>query len=180
MMIKEYEWWKIHGRSCRQEQIALSEWYLGFNCFIMGMLFDGHLYISTFTFGAVFYSEAEKFNSTWVSSQSQLLWFSSLHSYHMGVHKIWATRKNGTTDTLVLCYVNWKWKGLAALIGHSRGFTAACMGGKLAFSGFPPLWEEKTGKIAALPLLSSAVNRTFQFSSPPRGGKLAVAALPLL
>ena len=130
--------------------------------------------------GQCIYSNAEKFNSTWVSSQSQLLWFSSLHSYHMGVHKIWATRKNGTTDTLVLCYVNWKWKGLAALIGHSRGFTAACMGGKLAFSGFPPLWEEKTGKIAALPLLSSAVNRTFQFSSPPRGGKLAVAALPLL
>ena len=52
---------------------------------------------------------------------------------------MWAAGKNGTTDTLVLCYVNWKWKDLAALIGHSRGFTAACMGGKLAFSGFPPL-----------------------------------------
>ena len=93
---------------------------------------------------------------------------------------MWATRKNGTTDTLVLSCVNWKWKGLATLIGHSHGFTAACMGGKLAFSGSPPIWEEETGKIAALPLLQAAVNRTFQFSSAPRGGKLAVAALPLL
>ncbi|XXG65757.1 hypothetical protein AAC387_Pa05g3385 [Persea americana] len=45
-------------------------------------------------------------------------------------------------------------------------FTAALAGGKLA--------------VAALPLLSSAVNRIFQFSSSVRGGKLAIAALPPL
>jgi len=57
----------------------------------------------------------------------------------MGVHKIWATRKNGITDSLILFCVNWKWKGLATVSGYLRSFTAACMGGKLAFSGFPPL-----------------------------------------
>ncbi|XXG65700.1 hypothetical protein AAC387_Pa05g3328 [Persea americana] len=45
-------------------------------------------------------------------------------------------------------------------------FTAALAGGKLA--------------VAALPLLSSAVNRIFLFSSSVRGGKLAIAALPPL
>ena len=35
--------------------------------------------------------------------------------------------------------VNWKWKGLATLFGNSRSFTAACMGGRIAFFSFPPL-----------------------------------------
>ena len=125
----------------------------------------------------------------------------------MGVHKIWATRKNGITDSLILFCVNWKWKGLATVSGYLRSFTAACMGGKLAFSGFPPLWEEENwqlqlyrrlygrqtrifqssstvrgGKleIAALPPLQSAVKLIFQVSSALKGGKLAVAGLPLL
>ena len=65
--------------------------------------------------------------------------FFSLNSYHTGVQKIWGTRKNGIIDSVILFYVNWKWKGLATLFGHLRSFTAACTGGKLAFSGFPPL-----------------------------------------
>ena len=52
---------------------------------------------------------------------------------------MWAAGKNGTTDSFNLFYVNWKLKGLAALFGHTRSFTAACIGGKLEFSGFPPL-----------------------------------------
>ena len=52
------------------------------------------------------------------------------------------------TELLILSflfYVNWRWKGPAALFGQSRCFTAACMGGKLAFSSFPPLRGEETG-----------------------------------
>ena len=60
---------------------------------------------------------------------------------------MWAAGKNGTTHSFNLFYVNWKLKGLAALFGHTRSFTAACIGGKLAFSGFPPLLEEEIWKL---------------------------------
>ena len=60
---------------------------------------------------------------------------------------MWAAGKNGTTHSFNLFYVNWKWKGLATLLGHSRSFTAACMGGKIAFSSFPPLREEENWKL---------------------------------
>ena len=56
----------------------------------------------------------------------------------MGVHYIWATRKNATVDSFILVYVNWKWKGPGNLFGHSRSFTAAGKGGKFAFSSFRP------------------------------------------
>ena len=157
--------------SCRQERIALIEWYLGFRCFIMGMLFDDHLYISTFVSGAVcvcvcVYSKALKFNSACVNWQSQQEWFFSLHSYHAGVHQIWATRTNVTIDCFVLFDVNRKWKGPAALFGHSRSLTAACEGGKLAFSSFPPLREEENGKCS--------------FTADEGGGRGATAGLPPL
>ena len=53
------------------------------------------------------------------------------------------------------------------------------MGGKLDFTVFS---AQRGGKleIAALPLLSSAVKSIFQFFSAPRGGKLEIAASPLL
>ena len=54
-----------------------------------------------------------------------------------------ATGKNGTIGSFISFYVNWKWKGRATSFGHSRSITAACMGGKLAFSSFPPLGEEE-------------------------------------
>ena len=54
MTVKECERWKIWGWSGRQEQIALTERYLGFYCFTMGTLFDDHLYISAFISGAVY------------------------------------------------------------------------------------------------------------------------------
>ena len=172
------------------------------------MLFDDHLYISSFIYGAAHTLKSlEKLNSARAWCQSQPVWSFPLHSYHMGVHSISATRKNGSIDSFILFYVNWKWKGLAASFGHWRGFTAACMGGKLAFPSIPPLWEEENrqlhlyrrshrrqscifqlssaprgGKlaVAALPPLSSAVKTIFQFSSSPTGGKLAISALPPL
>ena len=88
-------------------------------------------------------SKASKSNSACVSWRSPLVWLFSLHWYLTGVHSISATGKNGTIDSFILFYVNWKWKGLATSLGHSRSITAACMGGKLAFSSFPPLWEEE-------------------------------------
>ena len=69
--------------------------------------------------------------------------------------------KNRTIDSFILFYVNWKWKGLATIFGHSRSITAALRGGKL--------------ETAALPPLPSAVKSIFQFSSAPRGGKLEIA-----
>ena len=101
--------------------------------------------------------------------------------------------KNRTIDSFILFYVNWKWKGLATIFGHSRSITAALRGGKLETAALPPLPSAvksifqfssapRGGKleITALPPLSSAVNRIFQFSSSPRGGKLEIAALPPL
>ena len=128
--------------SCRQEQIALIEWCLGFFCFIMGMLFDDHLYISTSIFEAVyiFKSLEIQFSICQLPKSACVIFFP--RSYHMGVRSIWATRKNGTVDSFILFYVSCKWKGLVTVFVHSRSFTAACMGGKLAFSSFPPLWEE--------------------------------------
>ena len=55
--------------------------------------------------------------------------------------------KSRTIDSFILFYLNWKWKGLATFIGHSRSLTAACMGGELAFSRFPPLWEEESWQL---------------------------------
>ena len=71
--------------------------------------------------------------------------FFSLHPYHMGVHQIWATRKDGTIGTFILFHVNWKRKGLATAFGHSRSFTAALIGGKLDFPVFLRSERRKTG-----------------------------------
>ena len=63
----------------------------------------------------------------------------------MGVHQIWATRKDGTIGSFILFYVNWKRKGLATAFGHSRSFTAALIGGKLDFPVFLRSERRKTG-----------------------------------
>ena len=208
MIIKEYEWWKSWGWSCRQERIALIEWYLGFYCFTVGMLCDDRLYISSFISGAV-----HAFKSLEIqSSMSQLpetacAIFSPPHSCHVGVHWIWATRRNGTTDSFILFYVNLEMDGSCGFIRtltqpyrRLRGrqtrifqLSSTMRGGKPADAALPPLssavkWifqlssAPRGGKpaVAALPPLSSAVKSTFQFSSAQRGGKLAIAALPPL
>ena len=130
--------------------------------------------------GQHIYSKASTLNSARVRCQSQPVWSFPLHSYHMGVHSISATTKNGSIDSFILFYVNWKWKGLAASFGHWRGFTAACMGGKLAFPSIPPLWEEENRQLHLYRRSHRRQSCIFQLSSAPRGGKLAVAALPLL
>ena len=63
----------------------------------------------------------------------------------MGVHQIWATRKDGTIGTFILFHVNWKRKGLATAFGHSRSFTAALIGAKLDFPVFLRSERRKTG-----------------------------------
>ena len=131
--------------------------------------------------GQYIYSKASRFNSACVSWQSQLVWifFSPFISYG-GVHSTSATRKNGTLDSFILFYVRWKWRGLATSFGQSRGFTAACMVGKLAFSGFPPLWEDEKRQLLLYRRSHRRYNCVFQFSTALRGGKPAVAALPPL
>ena len=152
----------------------------------MGMLFGDHLYISTFISGAVcvcvcVYSKALKFNSACVNWQGRLEWFffSPFISYG-GVHSILATRKNGATDSFILLYVRWKWKGPATSFGHSRSFTAAWMGGKLAFSSFPQLWEEEKRQLLLYRRSHRRYNCNFRLCYALRGGKLTVAALPPL
>ena len=130
--------------------------------------------------GQHIYSKASTLNSARVRCQSQPVWSFPLHSYHMGVHSISATRRNGSIESFILFYVNWKWKGLAASFGHWRGFTAACMGGKLAFPSIPPLWEEENRQLHLYRRSHRRQSCIFQLSSAPRGGKLAVAALPPL
>ena len=69
----------------------------------------------------------------------------SWNDFFLSIHIMWEFTRYGLrekTELLILSflfYVNWRWKGPAALFGQSRCFTAACMGGKLAFSSFPPL-----------------------------------------
>ena len=117
--------------------------------------------------GQYIYSKASKFNSACVSWQSQLVWFFSLHSYHAGVHSISATRK---TELLILSFYFMSignGKAAATSFGHSRSFTAACMGGKLAFSSFPPLAERrKSGSCS--------------FTAALTGGKTAFSSFPPL
>ena len=76
----------------------------------------------------------------------------------MGVHQIWATRKDGTIGSFILFYVNWKRKGLATAFGHSRSFTAAVIGGKLHFPVFLRSERRKTGNCS--------------FAAAPIGGKV--------
>ena len=82
MIIKEYEWWKSWGWSCRQERIALIEWYLGFYCLTMGTSFDGHLYISTFISGAVYIFESVEiqFNTCHLPKSSCVIFHSPFKS----------------------------------------------------------------------------------------------------
>ncbi|XXG49890.1 hypothetical protein AAC387_Pa02g3940 [Persea americana] len=63
----------------------------------------------------------------------------------MGVHQIWAARKDGTIGSFILFYVNWKRKGHATAFGHSRSFNAALIGGKMDFPVFLRSERRKTG-----------------------------------
>ena len=106
----------------------------------MGMLFDGHLYISSFIPGAVYTLKSLEiqFSMCQLTGSACVIFSSPFISYG-GVHSILATRKNGATDSFILLYVRWKWKGPATSFGHPRSFTAVCIGGKLSFSSLPPL-----------------------------------------
>ena len=144
MVIKEYEWWKSWGWSCRQERIALIEWYLGFYCFTVGMLCDDRLYISSFISGAV-----HIFKSLEIQSSMSQLPETACAIFPPHIHVMWEFTGYGLQEETGLPILSfyfmliWKWMGLAALFGHSRSLTAACVGGKLAFSSFPPKWEEE-------------------------------------
>ena len=65
-----------------QEEIALIECYLGFYCFIMGRLFDVHLYISTFISGAVYIFESVEiqFNTCHLPKSSCVIFLSPFKS----------------------------------------------------------------------------------------------------
>ncbi|XXG66439.1 hypothetical protein AAC387_Pa06g0007 [Persea americana] len=54
------------------------------------------------------------------------------------------------------------------------------MVGKLAFSGFPPLWDDEKRQLLLYRRSHRRYNCVFHFSTALRGGKLAVAALPPL
>ena len=70
------------------------------------------------------------------------------HSCHVGVHWIWATRRNGTTDSVILFYVNLEMDGSCGFI---RTLTRP--------------YRRLRGR----------QTRIFQLSSTMRGGKLEIA-----
>ena len=147
----------------------------------MGTLFDGHLYISSFISGAAYLLKSLEIQFSMCQlTESACVIFSSPFISYGGVHSILATRKNGATDSFIFLYVRWKWKGPATSFGHSRSFTAAWMGGKLAFSSFPQLWEEEKRQLLLYRRSHRRYNCNFRLCSALRGGKLAVAALPPL
>ena len=79
-------------------------------------------------------------------------------------------RLHGKTELLILSFYFMSignGKAAATSFGHSRSFTAACMGGKLAFSSFPPLAERrKSGSCS--------------FTAALTGGKTAFSSFPPL
>ena len=119
--------------------------------------------------GQYIYSKASKFNSACVGWQSQLrvTFFSPFISCGSSLD-IGYVNKAVTIDSFILFYVNWKWKGPATSFRHSRSFAAACMGGKLAFSSFPPPWRVR-GKLASC-----------SFTAAPTAGKTAFSRFPPL
>ena len=82
----------------------------------------------------IFKSLEIQFSMCQLTESACVNFFSPFISYGIS-----ATRKNGIIDSFILFYVNWKWKGLTTTFEHPRSFTAACIGGKLSFSSFPPL-----------------------------------------
>ena len=129
----------VADRSKLHKQSGIPDFIVSlWGCYLMTI----YIFLLLFL-GQYIRSKASKSNSACVSWRSPLVWLFSLHWYLTGVHSISATGKNGTIDSFISFYVNWKWKGRATSFGHSRSITAACMGGKLAFSSFPPLGEEE-------------------------------------
>ena len=111
----------------------------------------------------------------------------------MGVHRVRATRKYRTIDSFISFYVNRKRRGPATFLVHSRGFTAACNGGRLSFSSFPPLWEEEIWQlqlyrcshwrkscISSFPPVRGRKSGNGSFTAVPIGGKAAISSLPPL
>ena len=129
----------VADRSKLHKQIDIPDFSVSlWGCYLMTI----YIFLLLFL-GQYICSKASKSNSACVGWRSPLVWLFCLHSYLTGVHSISATGKNGTIDSFILFYVNWKWKGLVTSFRHSRSITAAWMGGKLAFSSFPPLGEEE-------------------------------------
>ena len=129
----------VADRSKLHKQIDIPDFSVSlWGCYLMTI----YIFLLLFL-GKYICSKASKSNSACVGWRSPLVWLFCLHSSLTGVHSISTTGKNGTIDSFISFYVNWKWKGRATSFGHSRSITAACMGGKLAFSSFPPLGEEE-------------------------------------
>ena len=135
------------------------------------MLCDDRLYISSFISGAV-----HAFKSLEIqSSMSQLpetacAIFSPPHSCHVGVHWIWATRRNGTTDSFILFYVNLEMDGSCGFIRTLTQPYRRLRGRQTRIFQLSSTMRGGKPADAALPPLSSAVNWIFQLSSAARGG----------
>ncbi|XXG49892.1 hypothetical protein AAC387_Pa02g3942 [Persea americana] len=99
----------------------------------------------------------------------------------MGVHQIWAIRKDGTIGSFILFYVNWKRKGLATAFGHSRSFTAALIGGKLDSLIFLRFERRKTGNciLTATPIGGKVDFPVFLLSEGRKTGNCNFTAVPI-
>ena len=143
-----------------------------FICFVMGMLFDDQLYISPFISGAVHLLKNLEIQIQHVSADGvrSCDCFVSIHilreftryrqlektellilSFHfMSIGNGKAARLHSDTHA-ALPPLAWAVKSHFPVFLHwerrksgSCSFTAAFMGGKTAFSSFPPLWEEES------------------------------------
>ena len=104
-IIEEYERWKIYGWSCRQEQIASTEWYPGFYCFIIGMLFDDHLYISSFIYGAAYILKSldVKFSTRQVPKSACVIFPSPFISYGSSLNIGYEKKRKYRIFHFILC-----------------------------------------------------------------------------
>jgi len=143
MIVKEYEWWKIYGWSCRQKHIAQIEWCPGFYCFIMGMLFDGRLYTSSFISGAVYVlrSIEIQFSMCRLTESGCVIFFSPLISYGSSLDIGYKKKRNCRFFHFILCQL--EMERPCGIVRTLAQLTAACMGGRLELSSSPPLWEEE-------------------------------------
>ena len=98
-VMKDLRW------SCRQERIALIEWYFGFCCFIMGMLFDDQLYISSFISGAVYILESLEiqFSMCQLTESASENFFSPFISYGSSLDIGYKKKRNYWFFHFILC-----------------------------------------------------------------------------
>ena len=155
------------------------EWYPGFYCLIVGMLFDDQLYASSFISGAVYILKSLKiqFSMCQLTESACVIFSLSIHILRWSSRDIGYNKKrNYWFFNFILCQLELERpcdfiRTLTRLYRRSHRRYNCVFRFSTALRG---------GKPAAAAALIGGINCNSRLSSALRGGKLAVAALPPL